>query len=139
MPVSDAAARRAAAWLAAWHEAGLLGSDPEVVGFVEDLLNFVGEKTMAEYANNNNLYLDVCGALGWGYDPNSDPVPSILRAVPDLLTRVRELEAEVERLREGLRRVANAGAALEWATSFTAANEWESAVKAAAELLGGAE
>ena len=46
MPVSDAAARRAADWLAAWARAGLLGSDPEVVAYVADLIQFVGERTM---------------------------------------------------------------------------------------------
>jgi hypothetical protein len=46
VPVSDAAARRAADWLAAWARAGLLGTDPEVVGFVADLIQFVGERTM---------------------------------------------------------------------------------------------
>ena len=92
MPVSDASAKRAAAWLAAWARAGLLGSDPEVAGYVADLIQFVGERTME---NHGELYLDVCGALGWGYDPNSDPVPSVLRAVPDLLARVRELECQL--------------------------------------------
>ena len=92
MPVSDASAKRAAAWLAAWARAGLVGRDPEVAGYVADLIQFVGERTME---NHGELYLDVCGALGWGYDPNSDPVPSVLRAVPDLLARVRELECQL--------------------------------------------
>jgi len=144
VPVSDAAARRAADWLRAWHRAGLLGSDPEVVGYVADLIQFVGERTME---NHSELYLEVCGALGWGYDPNSDPVPSVLRAVPDLLARVRELEAENARLREGLRPFA------EWSKGWHAnwpdhlpVNETKTDdsptlgdCRRAAELLGGTQ
>ena len=48
MPVSDAAARRAADWLEAWARAGLLGSDPEVRAYVCDLIQFVGERAMDE-------------------------------------------------------------------------------------------
>ena len=48
MPVSDASARRAADWLAAWARAGLLGTDPEVRAYVADLIQFVGERTMSE-------------------------------------------------------------------------------------------
>jgi len=47
VPVSDASAKRAADWLAAWARAGLLGSDPEVAAYVADLIQFVGEKTMS--------------------------------------------------------------------------------------------
>jgi len=107
VPVSDASARRAAAWLAAWARAGLLGSDPEVVGYVCDLLNFVGERTMKKTDDE----------LVQSWQRSVDDVAKRLRAnlgvtrceadladgFVHLLTHVRELEAEVARLREGLR------------------------------------
>ena len=89
MPVSDASAKRAAAWLAAWHRAGLLGTDPEVAGFVADLIQFVGERTMDENG------LEVTGA--------APRVELDAAAWDQLRARVRELEAENARLREGLR------------------------------------
>ena len=76
------------------------------------------------------MYQSVCGVLRWGYDPNSDPVPSILRAVPSLLARVRELEASAEKERklsfensgELLRRAARLEEALAWAVGFIRCN-----------------
>ena len=91
MPVSDASARRAADWLAAWARAGLLGTDPEVVGFVADLIQFVGERAMDE----NGLELT----------STSPRVELDAAAWDQLLARVRELEADNARLREGLRRL----------------------------------
>jgi len=91
VPVSDASAKRAAAWLAAWARAGLLGSDPEVRAYVADLIQFVGERTMDE----NGLELT----------STSPRVELDAAAWDQLLARVRELEADNARLREGLRRL----------------------------------
>ena len=104
MPVSDASARRAAGWLAAWARAGLLGSDPEVAGFVADLIRFVGERVMSMYVTGR------CRACGGAtsFDFGSPPIiccgcesdsPSESDRLAD---RARELEAENARLREGL-------------------------------------
>ena len=48
MPVSPAQARRAAAWLEAALRHGVLGTDPEVVGYAVDLIRFVGEATVED-------------------------------------------------------------------------------------------
>ena len=88
MPVSDAAARRAADWLAAWHRAGLLGSDPEVRAYVADLIQFVGERTMDE----NGLELT----------STSPRVELDAAAWDQLRARIRELEAENAELRRML-------------------------------------
>ena len=88
MPVSDASAKRAAAWLAAWARAGLLGSDPEVRAYVADLIQFVGERTMDE----NGLELT----------STSPRVELDAAAWDQLRARVRELEAENAELRRML-------------------------------------
>ena len=85
MPVSDASANRAAAWLSAWARAGLLGSDPEVGGYAADLIQFVGERTM----DSNGTELTSTGSRA-----ELDAA-----AWDQLLARVRELEAEVAALR----------------------------------------
>jgi hypothetical protein len=106
VPVSDAAARRAAAWLAAWYRAGLLGTDPEVRAYVADLIAFVGERTM-EKADDD---------LVKSWQRSVDDVAKRLRAnlgvtrceadladgFVHLLAHVRELEAEVAELRRML-------------------------------------
>jgi hypothetical protein len=99
VPVSDAAARRAAAWLAAWYRAGLLGTDPEVRAYVADLVAFVGERAMSEGAcENTTAYRHECSPAeaerygGYCLDCAN-------AGVPDLLARVRELEADNARLR----------------------------------------
>ena len=102
MPVSDASAKRAADWLAAWARAGLLGSDPEVVAYVADLIQFVGERTMDE----NGMELTSTGSraeLGemvgrTGYEVAAEWRDKCKAAE----ARVRELEAEVAELRRML-------------------------------------
>jgi hypothetical protein len=99
VPVSDASARRAADWLAAWARAGLLGSDPEVRAYVADLIQFVGERTMSEEAcKNTTAYRHECSPAeaerygGYCLDCAN-------AGAPHLLARVRELEADNARLR----------------------------------------
>jgi len=134
VPVSDAAARRAADWLAAWARAGLLGSDPEVVGFVADLIQFVGERTMDDEQGR------LREALAWAVGFIRCNLPKTSAGYPDMRNaedlvsgtglsgefhrtccraevaedRARELEAEVARLREGLRPFADAGIPDNW-------------------------
>jgi len=104
--VSDASGRRAAAWLAAWARAGLLGTDPEVVGYVCDLLNFVGERTMKktddELVQSWQRSVDDVGV-------RLEANLGVTRCEADLadgfvylLARVRELEAEVVESRRQL-------------------------------------
>ena len=120
MPVSDASAKRAAAWLAAWHRAGLLGTDPEVVGFVADLIQFVGERAMDEKLPD------------WLEQSVGDELPKIevvacgyrsgATEADELLDRVRELEAENARLRAG---------EIAGRTGYEVAAEWRDRCKAA--------
>jgi len=125
VPVSDAAARRAADWLAAWHRAGLLGSDPEVRAYVADLIRFVGERAMDE----NGLELT----------STSPRVELDAAAWDQLLARVRELEADNARLREGLRQFRdaweNAASGFDGLTTHSC-DELDAASALAAELLG---
>ena len=147
MPVSDASARRAAAWLEAWARAGLLGTDPEVRAYVADLIRFVGERTMDE----NGMELTSTGSraeLGemvgrTGYEVAAEWRDKCKAAE----ARVRELEAENARLREGLKPFA------EWSKGWHAnwpdhlpVNETKTDdsptlgdCRLAAELLGGTQ
>ena len=145
MPVSDAAARRAADWLAAWHRAGLLGTDPEVVGYVADLIQFVGGRTLEKtddglveeclkliqnvderlrsvadnptaceatladgfthlFARVRQLECQLAGEKKANALLNAG-MGDVCEGRDQLKHRVRELEAEVARLREGLRKL----------------------------------
>jgi hypothetical protein len=106
VPVSDASAKRAAAWLAAWHRAGLLGTDPEVRAYVADLIQFVGERTMDEKLvpdEFRGLRLNESGEMvgRTGYEVAAEWRDKCKAAE----NRVRELEAQNARLREGLRKL----------------------------------
>lgn len=124
MPVSDAAALRAAEWLAAWARAGLLGSDPEVVGYVQDLVNFVGERAMGDellkvFREENSRilgrFVDLFGThekakarvreLEADKEHLADVANKALAATAAALKRVAALEAENDRLRDGLRAI----------------------------------
>jgi len=119
VPVSDASAKRAAAWLAAWARAGLLGTDPEVAAYVADLLNFVGERTMEKA--DDGLVVE-CLKFIQNVDERlrsvaDNPTPceaTLADGFTHLFARARELEAENARLRGGLRPFA------EWAKGWHA-------------------
>jgi hypothetical protein len=159
VPVSDASARCAAAWLEAWARAGLLGSDPEVVGFVADLIRFVGERTMDGKLTDTRDWAVAAVRCMWGMwadhrcvgdaenDANDAECEAVVRVIESQDARVRELEAENARLREGLKPFA------EWSKGWHAnwpdhlpVNETKTDdsptlgdCRLAAELLGGTQ
>jgi hypothetical protein len=92
VPVSDASARRAADWLAAWARAGLLGTDPEVRAYVADLIQFVGERTMSEKSMTYGEIIDEAEIY----------VVELTADRDRFAARVRELEAENAELRRML-------------------------------------
>ena len=118
MPVSDASAKRAADWLAAWHRAGLLGTDPEVRAYVADLIQFVGERTMEktddDLVKSWQRSVDDVGARLEANFGVTRCEAELADGFVYLLARVRELEAENARLREGLRPFADAGIPDNW-------------------------